>query len=64
MVPFKEGIFRSKKSTLTHETCVDSVYTCTRVISKEMHRMQYLRNRTPDVQESVIVLQCSPPSAE
>ena len=35
-----------------------------RVISKEMHRKQYLQNRTPDVRESVIVLHCSPHSVE
>ena len=35
---------------------LSSEYYCTRVISKEMDRTQYLQNRTPDVRESVIVL--------
>jgi len=43
--------------------CIESkIYT--RAISKEMHRTQYLQSRTPDVRKSVIVLHCSPPSAE
>ena len=35
-----------------------------RVVSKEMHGTQYLQNRTPEIWESVTVLQCSLSSLE
>jgi len=56
--------FEIDKGGNTSKSVVENEVVHTRVISKEMYRMQYFRNRTPDVQENVIVLHCSPPSVE
>ena len=66
-----EKIRVSLESAMLNEYCVVCTFMIvsrgillTMAISKEMHRTQYLQNRTPDVRGSVIVLQCSPPSVE